>query len=507
MNIPNRPASKLLTLALMTLVIGSGSLAFAVPVEEVQITSGDDSAGSRLILDAQGVAHVAYVSDDSPGSGWGVAFGYVQIEDLSIQNETFLPTTLDLAGPAGLLPRPDGGVVAFHHQWSHSDFEQFYFTTVDSIGNTLTTNPITGSAGCTNTDSNAGEVDLGDGSYGFVYTSCRNTGLNSVDRNNLFYTRWSSDGVELVDNLEIDDSTFIRSGRVAAVADESGAIHVAYVDSRSGPDEIRYLQLDLDGNIVVPSTVVGSSAGVAAAPAMVIDSSEFLHLFWADDQGTDDPQTFRLVLSSSGVPQIPPTQVSFAPDGITRPVAAIGEDDRIHLLWHEDMGTIAVYLQMDPAGTTMFGPEPLETSVLLLGLSSLCIDDNQNAVTCWTSTDGNVFYGRFSTDSPSDVSTDDPTIDPDPHGPRPKLMVSPNPIELMATFRYQQSVRSHVEFGIYDLAGRRVVTLVDGWKGPGMQETIWDGTNADGARLRSGRYFARLQVGRDKSSTPILILE
>ena len=47
-----------------------------------------------------------------------------------------------------------------------------------------------------------------------------------------------------------------------------------------------------------------------------------------------------------------------------------------------------------------------------------------------------------------------------------------------------------VELAIYDLTGRRVATLVDAPREPGMQRVRWDGTGAS-----SGAYFCRLRAG------------
>jgi hypothetical protein len=40
-----------------------------------------------------------------------------------------------------------------------------------------------------------------------------------------------------------------------------------------------------------------------------------------------------------------------------------------------------------------------------------------------------------------------------------------------------------------------VVTLADGRAGAGLNEIIWNGTNAKGDQVGSGIYVARLQIG------------
>jgi flagellar hook assembly protein FlgD len=45
---------------------------------------------------------------------------------------------------------------------------------------------------------------------------------------------------------------------------------------------------------------------------------------------------------------------------------------------------------------------------------------------------------------------------------------------------------------IYDVSGRRVITLVDADLGAGIYNQAWDGRNAEGARVSAGTYFIRL---------------
>jgi len=49
---------------------------------------------------------------------------------------------------------------------------------------------------------------------------------------------------------------------------------------------------------------------------------------------------------------------------------------------------------------------------------------------------------------------------------------------------------------IYDTAGRRVHTLMDGVLAAGPHTASWDGTDERGARVEAGVYFARLAAGR-----------
>lgn len=52
-----------------------------------------------------------------------------------------------------------------------------------------------------------------------------------------------------------------------------------------------------------------------------------------------------------------------------------------------------------------------------------------------------------------------------------------------------------VKLAIYDVLGREIRTLVDGTQAPGSRGVVWDGRNANGARMPAGVYFAVLENG------------
>lgn len=66
----------------------------------------------------------------------------------------------------------------------------------------------------------------------------------------------------------------------------------------------------------------------------------------------------------------------------------------------------------------------------------------------------------------------------------------PNPFNAITVLSFQLPVASHTKLGVYDIAGRLVATLVDGWRQAGRHEVTFDGS-----KLASGIYIARLKAG------------
>lgn len=75
-----------------------------------------------------------------------------------------------------------------------------------------------------------------------------------------------------------------------------------------------------------------------------------------------------------------------------------------------------------------------------------------------------------------------------------------------AKLRFALPSRANVRLALYDVAGRLVARLVDGEMPAGEHTVTW---NADASRLSGGAgiFFARLQVGRERIVSRIVVLE
>lgn len=78
----------------------------------------------------------------------------------------------------------------------------------------------------------------------------------------------------------------------------------------------------------------------------------------------------------------------------------------------------------------------------------------------------------------------------------------PNPFNPSTLIRYELAKNSRVKVGIYDVLGRIVATLVDGYEIAGVHAVDFDGS-----RLASGTYFYRLTVGGRVITKKMLLLK
>ncbi len=82
----------------------------------------------------------------------------------------------------------------------------------------------------------------------------------------------------------------------------------------------------------------------------------------------------------------------------------------------------------------------------------------------------------------------------------------PNPFNPRTVISYDLATDGPARLVIYDLAGRAVKRLVDGWQPAGPGTAVWDGRNALGQPASAGVYFYRLDAdGRSSSRRMVLV--
>jgi hypothetical protein len=87
------------------------------------------------------------------------------------------------------------------------------------------------------------------------------------------------------------------------------------------------------------------------------------------------------------------------------------------------------------------------------------------------------------------------------------LSAAPNPFNPQTTIRYVLPRAAHAALTIYDVAGRRVRVLREGFEPAGAQTVAWDGRADDGRDLSSGVYFCRLQTADEARVLKLVCVE
>jgi hypothetical protein len=74
---------------------------------------------------------------------------------------------------------------------------------------------------------------------------------------------------------------------------------------------------------------------------------------------------------------------------------------------------------------------------------------------------------------------------------RPAVHAAPNPFRSQVDLSFSTGVPGIARLDVYDLAGRHVRALREGFAGPGEQRVVWDGRDDAGRSVATGVYFVR----------------
>ncbi|MEE9270600.1 MAG: Ig-like domain-containing protein [Candidatus Krumholzibacteria bacterium] len=83
----------------------------------------------------------------------------------------------------------------------------------------------------------------------------------------------------------------------------------------------------------------------------------------------------------------------------------------------------------------------------------------------------------------------------------------PNPFNPTTTIRFTLAQDSHVKLVVYDVAGRRVQTLVNEKRIANHYDVEWDGRNSSGHSVASGVYFYKIVAGKFSKTRKMLLLK
>ncbi len=83
----------------------------------------------------------------------------------------------------------------------------------------------------------------------------------------------------------------------------------------------------------------------------------------------------------------------------------------------------------------------------------------------------------------------------------------PNPMSRLTSIRFDLPKDGPLDLSIYDVAGRRVATLLAGTMLAGSHEAVWNGRDASGQSVSSGVYFYRLKTAEAELTRKLMLLK
>lgn len=83
----------------------------------------------------------------------------------------------------------------------------------------------------------------------------------------------------------------------------------------------------------------------------------------------------------------------------------------------------------------------------------------------------------------------------------------PNPFNPSTTISYQLPTTAHVELAIFDITGRKIVTLYNGEQPTGFHHTQWNGLDVRGNQVGTGVYLCHLIAGNFSRTLKLVYLK
>jgi len=286
---------------------------------------------------------------------------------------------------------------------------------------------------------------------------------------------------------------------------------IFYLTGPPGEGNLVYTTKDLEAGWSAPVIVPGDG-GSEPAPfggefAVVTPfSNNSRNLLGLGHQATCPCGTIHYLANESGTGWLPQENLTVHHEEMDWPMSpCLGADPsgRVHAFWFQqgsDMflepvtRTLEYWIKTEAgwveAGGFLDGQEggPLGSRV------ALDVSPNGNVVMAWTRRDT-----IDDTPQPQQVwiaRPHDPSDVPGSGVPQSAVALSawPNPFNPSVRLAMEVPVSGSARLDLYDVRGRFVVQLFEGFLPEGLREVDWDGRDAAGRPAPSGVYFARLET-------------
>ncbi len=284
------------------------------------------------------------------------------------------------------------------------------------------------------------------------------------------------------------------------------SIHVAWWDTR--PDE----HGSTDGQIYyrVKTTdwseeeLVSDPDGDAMRPNIAIDDSGHVHVVWIDKRDPFDQIYYREKTAFGWQPELALTSgdyVHYHPS-----IATVGTDLFV-AYWdnHISETNSEVFVRNRVSGTWS-GTARISEGEDPSTLCCIIAEATGNLHVAWIDArDGNdeLYYRAYI--DPSTSTGEEEETEEEQDFPIPFTMnVRPNPFRSSTSIELSLPAPGYAEVMIFDAAGRFVKRLSRNAQSPGAQRLFWDGTDMRGRRVAPGIYLALAKLGKSRLSTKIL---
>lgn len=369
-------------------------------------------------------------------------------------------------------------------------------------------------------------VRLEDGSTVIVYYK-----LSNQTGKDLYAQRISTDG-ELLWDDGVPLCTMEQYQHHTETITTAEGVLVIWEDGRRGSPvfDIYGQLIDLDGNRVWPEEqgkplVIADNAQINLSMGASEPQAHSFWIAWEDWRGQDAgiyTQRFDLDGNPVFVDDPEGVLVNDDADSQTNPHVIVNPDQSAFITWQHTLAqnfTDLRFVQVHAWTGEIMDAYPDTGAVLcdayhqqkIMSIKGVAADGDTGFVAVWedlraTGKDPlyNIYAQRVA--GVRDLAVDDETLTAVPS--EWKLEEAyPNPFNPSTQISYTVPENALVKLTVYDVLGRVVSELVNGYVTSGQHQAVWNGRDLNGRQVASGKYFYRLTVDGKQISRSVILLK
>jgi len=192
------------------------------------------------------------------------------------------------------------------------------------------------------------------------------------------------------DIIQLTNDTVDEQGQPTVAVDNSGNVHVVYIDSNVNADELYYKMFKPDGTVLIDSTLItADDSNWSNRPFIATDSQGNVHVVWKDwrnpwarcyymklDPYLDDLNGTSADLATIQTVSDKMVSQDTSADRELYPRIAIDKDDNLHLVYTDYSTNEAWYRKLDNNGDGLTGFVDVGTNDGYHGGNGIDVDSN-----------------------------------------------------------------------------------------------------------------------------------
>ena len=284
-----------------------------------------------------------------------------------------------------------------------------------------------------------------------------------------------------------------------------GSLHVAWWDTRQDTLIGKIYHRKRSGGVWLDEDLLTDPANNAMRPSIAVDDSGFVHVAWIDKRGSFEQIYYRRCGPAGWE-----SEIALTGDAATHyhPSIDAAGGEAVLAYWQNIDGSAnsEIYFRRRVAGTWT-GPVRISNAAGASELPCLLAGPNRNLHLAWVdSRDGNqeIYYREYIDPANGTGGEDTDPLLP----PNIGLIItsSPNPFSASTNVELSVPDACTASIRIYDVAGRCVRNLLSSSVARGTHAVAWDGTDGAGRALAPGVYFALGRAGKMRVERKILLI-